>query len=58
MCVCPITAKRSECLKTLDFREAWLQIGCKNVLSICYQNELNMYSVNAAEESAAFVVGK
>lgn len=48
--------KRSECPKTLDFLEAWLQIGCKNVLSICYQNDLNMYFRNAAEESAAFVV--
>ena len=28
----------------------WLQ----NVLSICYQNDLNMYLRNAAEESAAF----
>ena len=34
----------------------WLQIGCKNVLSICYQNDLNMYFRNAAEESAAFVI--
>lgn len=33
-----------------------MQIGCKKVLSICYQNDLNMYEVNAAEESAAFVV--
>lgn len=33
-----------------------MQIGCKIVLSICYRNELNMYNVNAAEESAAFVV--
>lgn len=32
-----------ECPKTLSFWESWLQIGCKNVLSICYQNELNMY---------------
>ena len=30
----------------------WLQ----KVLSICYQNDLNMYFRNAAEESAAFVV--
>ena len=28
----------------------WLQ----NVLSICYQDDLNMYLRNAAEESAAF----
>jgi len=32
----------------------WLQ----KVLSICYQNDLNMDLRNAAEESAAFVVGK
>ena len=38
------------------FWEAWLQIGCKNVLSICYQNDLNMYIGNAAEESAAFLL--
>ena len=41
----------------LDFLRAWLQIGCKNVLSICYQNDLNMCIGNAAEESAAFFQG-
>ena len=46
--------KRWKCPKILDLREAWLQIGCKNVLSICYQDDLNMYFRNAAEESAAF----
>ena len=49
-----IAEKRSECPKTLDFWGAWLQIGCKNVLSICCRNNLNMYLRNAAEESAAF----
>ena len=53
-----IGEKLWKCPKTLSFWEAWLQIGCKNVLSICYQNDLNMCNVNAAEESAAFVVGK
>ena len=48
--------KRSECPKTLDFWEAWLQIGCKNVLSICYQNDLNMFILSAVEKSAAFFV--
>lgn len=31
--------KRSECPKTLDLQEAWLQIGCIKVLSIYYQND-------------------
>ena len=44
------------CPKTLDFWEAWLQIGCKKVLSICYQNDLNICNVNAAENSAAFFI--
>ena len=39
-----------------EFLEAWLQVGSKNMLSICYQNDLNMCNVNAAEESAAFIV--
>ena len=33
-----------------------MQNGCKNVLPICYQNDLNMCNVNAADSSAAFVV--
>ena len=46
---CTGTEKRWKCPKTLDFWEAWLQIGCKKVLSICYQNDLNICNVNAAE---------
>ena len=34
-----IGEKRLECPKTLSFWESWLQIGWKNVLSICYQND-------------------
>lgn len=52
-----VREKRSESPKTLGFWDAWLQIGCKNVLSICYQNDLNMCIGNAAEKSAAFIFG-
>ena len=48
--------KRWKCPKTLSFWEAWLQIGCKKVLSICYQNDLNICNVNAADFSAAFFI--
>ena len=51
-----IGEKHWKCLKTLDFWEAWLQIGCKKVLSICYQNDLNICNVNAADFSAAFFI--
>lgn len=41
-------------------RKHWIyrKRGCKKVLSICYQNDFNMQIGNAAEESAAFVVGR
>ena len=29
-------------LENTEFLGGVLQIGCKNVLSICYQNDLNM----------------
>ena len=51
-----IGEKRLKCPKTLSFWEAWLQIGCKNALSICYQNDLNMFVLSAVEKSAAFFV--
>ena len=54
---CPnIVEKRWKCQKTRHFWEVWLQIGCKTVLSICYQSYMNMFILSAVEKSAAFFV--
>lgn len=40
--------------ENIEFWGAWLQ----KVLLFCCQKDLNMYNVNAAEKSAAFVLRK
>ena len=38
-------------LESIDFTEFFESVVAK----MCYQNDLNMYNANAAEDSAAFV---